>query len=485
VDQTGRNFNVGTGAAGHCTVVVDGGTVDSSNFFVGHTHASSTLLVEGGGLLSSTGISGTAGVIDATGSATATVSGGTWLLAGGNLTIGAFAAGSLDVNGGGGIGVVNAGTNEIDIGQFGNAAHGTASVETGGTLLGGQLVVSDGTGATTGVLNIGAGGLVEVANVSDNQGGDITVGGGTAAAEVSSCSLFGIGQIGANVTLTIGSLGTVTGTGGNTLEVLSGSTVAVNDGTLGGFGDVDGGAFGADSPGTLVATGGGTLEGAAVSVGNGGLLHAGSLPVGGAITGGEIGNVSIETGGTVLVSTITLTTGGVIDLNGGVLDPITMDVTDAGGIGGSGIIGASGTLEANFAFAASGDSLTYSSFGGTLEIVGSITGAGALVLATGGNILLDEAPNGAQSVTFGLGTETLILRAPALNTTAFAGMAVGFHDLIDFGNGVVINSVGSAAGTDGPNVVTVHVTDGGGEQRHYLPRQRPFHRRRQPFQHRH
>jgi hypothetical protein len=97
-------------------------------------------------------------------------------------------------------------------------------------------------------------------------------------------------------------------------------------------------------------------------------------------------------------------------------------------------------------------------------IGGGITGAGTLVLATGGNILLDEAPNAAQSVTFGTGTEPLILRALALNTTAFAGMTVGFHDLIDFGNGVVINSVDSAAGTDGPNVVTVHVTEG--EQRH-------------------
>jgi hypothetical protein len=242
VDQTGRDFDVGTGAEGHCTIVVDG-------------HASSMLLVEGGGLLSSTRSSGTAGVIHATGSAaaTATVSGGTWLLAGGNFTIGAFTADSLDVNGGGGIGVVNAGTNEIDIGQFGSAAHGTASVETGGPLLGGQLGVSDATGATTGVLNIGAGGLVEVANVSDKQGGDITVGGRTAAAELSSSGLFGIGQIGADVTLTIGSLGTMTGTGGNTLEVLSGSTVAVNGGTLGGFGDVDVGAFGADSPGTLVS----------------------------------------------------------------------------------------------------------------------------------------------------------------------------------------------------------------------------------------
>ncbi len=371
VDQTGRNFDVGTGAAGRGTLVVDGGTVDSSNIFVGHTHASGTLLVEGCGLLSSPGISGTASVIDATGSATAaaTVSGGTWLLTGGNLTIGAFAAGSLDINGGGGVGVVNAGANEIAIGQFGSAAHGSASVKNGGTLLGGQLVVSDGTGATTGVLNIGAGGLVEVANVSDNQGGDITVGGGTAAAELSSSGQFDVGQIGANVTLTIGSLGTVTGTGGNTLEVLSGSTVAVNGGTLGGFGDIDVGAFGADSPGTLVVTGGGTVEGAAVSVESGGLLQAGSLGVGGAITGGKMGNLSIETGGTVLVSTITLTTGGVIDLNGGVLDPISVDVTGAGGIGGS------GPLDADVAFAASGDSLTYSSFAGTLEIVGSITGA--------------------------------------------------------------------------------------------------------------
>jgi hypothetical protein len=83
------------------------------------------------------------------------------------------------------------------------------------------------------------------------------------------------------------------------------------------------------------------------------------------------------------------------------------------------------------------------------------------MLATGSSILLDLAPDGAQSVTFGFGTETLILGAPALNTTAFAGMTVGFHDLINFGNGVVINSVDSAPGTDGPNVVTVHVTEGG------------------------
>jgi T5SS/PEP-CTERM-associated repeat protein len=450
----GISAGVSAGAIG--SIVVDGSGAlinlgsQTSGLDIGQT-GSGYLTVENNGTVSDVGSS-----IDVGFGAGST---GTVVVASGGLVTTGGSSGIVVGNRGSGLLTVDAGGTVDDAGVFNVGVTGT-----------GTLVVEGGTVDQTGVgFNVGGGGLgtrgvvlvtggsVKVGGVDENAGGTITVGGGTAAAVLSSSGAFNIGQsLLGTVVATVDSLGTLTGTGNNFLDVNFFASLMVNGGLVTDFVNVVLGVSAAEGGdgGTLVVTGGGMLEGAAVTLNDHSLLQADSLTVGGAITNGEIGNLVINAGGTVVVPTITLTTGGLIDLNGGVLDPITIDVTGPGGIGGS------GPLDANVAFAASGDSLTYSDAGGTLEIVGSITGAGTLVLATSSSILLDLAPDGAQSVTFGPGTETLILGAPAINTTAFAGMTIGFGDLIDLGNGVSITSVDYAAGTDGQNV-TVHVTEGG------------------------
>jgi collagen type I/II/III/V/XI/XXIV/XXVII alpha len=471
VDMTGGVLTSGTGGMSVGNLAGAMGTLDLS----AGTIALQTYLTVGGA-------NGGTGFVDITGGAITSSAGG--------LTVSNFGAGTVDMS---------AGTIALDtyitVGQSAGAnglidmTGGSLTSSTGGLNVGlsgaGTLELSNGTVAVASGIGIGqavgGSGFVTIANgllsggnlsVGNSGAGTLEVGaGGTVSAGtgfaigssgtgrgtvvVNDGTLHdgGVFTVGAGTLLVEGG-GLVIGNGASTLQIEDGSTATVNGGTLGGFGNVVVGVLGVDSPGTLVVTGGGTLEGAVVSVENGGLLQAGSLTIGGAITDGEIGNLSIETGGTVVVSTITLTTGGVIDLNGGVLDPITMDVTGAGMIGGS------GTLDANVSFAASGDSLTYSDPGGTLEIVGSVSGAGTLVLATSSSILLDVAPDGAQAVTFGPGTETLILGAPAINTTAFTAMSVGLNDLIDFGGTTTVSSISYAPGTDGQNV-TLDVTQSG------------------------
>ena len=477
VDQTGVNFNIGGNVGSQGAVIVDGGALTSQGIFkVGGFNPSgtsvATLLVENSGHLV-TGNETTSEIDVGNGTATATVtSDGVWSVEG-QLIVGDANTGALTINDGGAVDVVSA-----DIGNLNNlgVGHGDVTVGDLGTLTGNDVSVSNAsTGTSSGTLTVDTGGTVGTSFLMEGAGGTINVTG-----SVTATSGVTIGQVGTGLAMmTVSSLGVVTdsgnffvgnvtqgtlavdagglvtGTGGNTLQIEDSSTLTVNGGTLAGFGDIVVGLFGAASAGTLDVVGGGTVEGTAVTVQNEGLLQAGSLSIGGAITSGEIGTLAIDTGGTVLVSTVTLGTGGVIDLSGGVLDPITMDVTGAGMINGS------GPLDANVSFAASTDSLTYSSAGNTLEIVGSVTGAGTLVLATSSDIQLDVAPDGEQTVQFGPGTETLILATPALNTTAFADMtAVGLGDQIDFGGGLTVSTIGYAAGTDGQDV-TVDFASGG------------------------
>ena len=402
ISDAGAGFQVGQSAGATGTVVVDTGGViaitGAHGITVGNS-GSGQMTIGAGGTVSA------ANYFDIAQSSTAAtgnvvVNGGT-LDDNGIFNVGTAGAGTLTVEGGG---VVHqTGINFYVGGSAGS--HGTVVVD-GGTLIGSTLFVSDTATNATGSVTVGSGGLVEVGAIAEGGGGAITVG-GAAAAELSASGLVDIGQNGSGALLTIKGFGTVTGTGGNTLEVLSNGTVGVNGGTLGGFGAVD---IGGASGGTLDVARGGTLEGANVSVGSGGMLQAGSLTIDNAITQGGIETLSVGTGGTVLVSTITLGAGGVINLNGGELDPITMDVTGPGTIGGS------GTLDANISFASGAGSLIYDG-GGTLEITGAVSGGGTLGLGSGA-IQLDTAPGSTPTVTYGPGTETLILAGPTIDTTS-------------------------------------------------------------------
>jgi hypothetical protein len=410
VEQTGVNFFVGGSAGSHGTVVVNGGTLETSGTFaVGGTNASGSLLVEGGGLLSTAGFGGVDVNATGTGQAAATVSGGTWTVAGGNLVVGGNGSGSLDINGGGSVGVVNAGANEIVIGQGGPAAHGTISVENGGTLLGGALALSDAVGASTGRLTVGGGGTVEVSGVAESAGGAITVGGGTVAAVLHDSGLFTLGLIGTDALLTVNSLGTVSGAGANTLQIQSNSTALVNGGVLSGFGTVD---IGGVSNGTLIVTGGGTLEGAQVEVKNGGLLQADRVTVDSLITQGSIGTLSIGSGGSLLAGIVVvgnqgsgpavMTVGslGVATVTGGV------SLGDAGAGAGTLIVNGGGTLLAG------GFDVGAEAFPGTAVSMLTVNSGGFVSQTASNTFLIGDGGFGIVTVdggTLDIGSNSLLI----------------------------------------------------------------------------
>ena len=316
--------------------------------------------------------------------------------------------------------------------NLGFANNGTLSETTivnGGTLIDGGIFYVGNAG--TGTLVVEGGGTVEQTGINFYVG-TVVVNGGT---------------LDTNGSVVIG------GTGGSGMLTVEGTDL-FNTGT--GGADIN-------SNGTVVVSGAGTVEGAYVSVGSGGLLQAGSLTIDNAITQGGIGTLAIDTGGTVLVSSITLGAGGLLSLDGGVLDPITVNVTGASPIDGT------GTLDANVSFASSAGILTYAG-SGTLEITGTVSGPGTLDLGSG-TVLLDTAPGSTPTVTFGPGVETLILAAPTVDASSSgpsiftAIVDVGFGDLIEVGNGITIDSVwytsiGGGGGGGGENV-TLDVTQGG------------------------
>ena len=266
------------------------------------------------------------------------------------------------------------------------------------------------TGIAAGILTVATGGTVAIATLTEGAGGTVTVTG-----SLSATSEIVIGQTGTGLPMmTVGSLGvvsdsgsflvgnaitgtltvqtggTVTGAGANTLQIELSSTATV-DGTLGGFGTV---AVGGPSSGTLVD--GGTVEGAAVTVENGGVFDGGSLIVGTAVTQGDIKTLTIDTGGTVDVTSASVGQGSSLVLAGGLLDPLGLTL-NAGGV-----ISGFGTLEANLANAS-----TVTASGGTLEVTGSVTGTGTMAIAASATLVLPGSVASGQIIAFTANTGVL------------------------------------------------------------------------------
>jgi hypothetical protein len=438
--MSGPGLEIGEYSTGQGTVIVNAGTLEAMNtgYNAGITVGvlgTGTLIVENSGLVEISANEGS-----------------------NSLSVGDAAAGVMEINSGG-----VAGAQIVSIGgPYGG--NGTVTVGNGGMLSGSEIDVSNSpTGTSSGTLTVETGGSVFASNLIEGADGTVTINGsvltggfdignvvtGLPVMTVGSLGVvnnyFGnsfVGKATAGV-LTVQAGGTVTGNGANVLNIQHGGTVMVNGGTLGGYGDIAvGGIQDAPNIGTLAAAAG-TLEGTLVTVGDGGLVEATTATIGTAITQGDIGTLAIDAGGTVVLSSVTLSTDALLSLDlllldGGSLGPAVMIVSGAATIDGA------ATIEGT----------------GTLEIGGSITGAGTLDLKGALTLQLDHGTSGGPAVMFQAGVaQTVILGTPFINSTAFAGMTVGLNALIDLGKGFAINAISYAPGTVGQNV-TLDVTEG-------------------------
>jgi fibronectin-binding autotransporter adhesin len=463
------------------TLVINGGTVNdtSSTFTVGTSAAAGTLLVEGGGLLTTSGGAFPDDVIDATGvgQAAATVSGGTWNSSG-QIVVGNFANGSLDINSGG---VVNTGANALQIGSQ-SGSSGTVTVESGGTLDAGSLNVSSSfAGSASGSLKISDGGLAQLGSISVNGGGAITVGGTATAALLTASSQVNVGQSGNNpALLTINQHGTVQGNGSNSLEIASGfgaqGTVTVNNGTLTGFngfgvGNAGTGVFLVENNGQAVINGG-TTQGS--SIGGTGFGSNGTLIVnsGGTLTdtGSQFSIGGVNTTGSLLVEgngLLTTTTG----------FGIAGDISDVGsGQAAATVTGATWIANGNVVVGDNGSgSLDINSNGlvnagtNSVNIGQQSGGAGTLSLESGGtllagNLALNNAANlaatGSLSIAGGAVTVSGLSESANSTVTVSSGSLLvnGVASIGQAGAGATLTTTGGKVTTTGG--ITVGVNSG-------------------------
>ena len=447
VTNTGAaSFDVGGSAAGG-TLVINGGTVSNSSggfFGVGNTNASGTLTVEGGGSLI-TGGSGGFADINATGagySAVATVSGATWT-SNGQLIVGDTGHGTLDINS---RGVVNAGTSTVTIGQSAGGS-GSVSLESGGMLMAGAIVLDNVYNlAASGNLSV-AGGTVTTGSLTDWAGGTISVSSGSIT--VNGNAMIGDSSLselifesgtqtpvapaaGASLNLTGGRVTT------NGLTVDSGN-VTLSGGTLDSLGLLSVGSQGngqvtVNAGGSLIAANGLQIDLAlpggtvvAPPSGNGTLVvNGGSVSDTGAVSIGNGGTaiVTIEAGGTF---TATGTNTGInqvsigsaiggsasVTVNDGLLNLLDETLFIGNGGNGSLLVEGGGTVTS-----------TYAGAGPEVDI--NATGiAQASAFVTGTNTVWDTSTGNGQFVVGDTGSGSLTVSAGALLDIGDAGLAIG------------------------------------------------------------
>ncbi|MGA3401019.1 MAG: Hint domain-containing protein [Acetobacteraceae bacterium] len=500
--------NIGALSGGSGTLIVNGGTVSATNAFfdIGGSNASGSLLDEGGGLLTTTSTgNGPAGEINAsgTGVAAATVSDATWTL-NGALNVGDSGTGALDINS---TGVVNAGTNAIDIGNQ-SSGTGDVTVEHFGTLIGGPLNIADPyNGGGNGTLTVSNGSSVEVSSVSVGGGGTIALAGGTAYAVLTSSGMIAIGQSGTGGLLNIGNNAVVTGNSGSALQIAvatgsSGTVTVASGGTLDGIGGLtvgnqgnglltvaSGGTVTADSTtqssnigfgqggsGTLIVNGGTVSDTAAFfTVGGNGGGGAGTLLVegGGLLTTTSDGNTAGQIDGAA-GDAIATVNDGTWDVNGflivgnnsgnsGTLD-ITNGLVNAGsnaitignlpGSNGTVSVGSGGTLIGGGLTMAdqtgSSGTLTVAS-GGTVDL-GSIADGGGAIDVTGGLLSVSGLTTIGQSE----GGATLTLQSGTVDTAGlYIGNDTGATGTVTVSGGVLDSTGQVQIGNQGDGLLEV------------------------------
>ena len=394
----GGNGDQGTLAVNGGTVSVSGSMVAGASTVIGGTTlaGTGTVTVGSGGLLRATGTATASDRMvlgrDTGGQGRVTVAGGT-IASNGRLVIGDKGTGDLTLNAGG-------------TGSANGAALGLSS---GGS---GTLTVSASHFSSTGSIDVGVDGLGVLRVFS---GGTLTTGSG-APTGAPTGARFGVSNVGlglidgANALWTVGGDLIVGEQGLGTLNITNGAVV--NAGTF------------------AIALGNGSGGSGDITVGGGDArLVGGALKIANASGDDSFGTVTIETGGTVQVLSATIGAGGVLNMQGGLLDPPTVTI----GVGG--LITGFGTVDATNLFNDGGIVAS----GGLLEFFGNISGGGTLAVDNDGSLEVDGFLS-ASAINFGNGFgQSLIVRTPgssfdtALNSL-FTGDRMGFN----FGAGVSI-----------------------------------------------
>ena len=420
--------NGGTVEVGNVTTIVTAGTtITGGGIAIAHNAGSSGTISVGGGTLSPSMLISNDGIgVGLGGHAVLDVlSGGTVQVSNNNIAVGASAgvAGTISVSGtnavlattaAGGIGVGLAGTGTLDVLNGGSVS-----------LTGGAITVGVSAGSSGSVDVAGSLGTSSVIDLTTN-GFDVGES-GQGTFEVDAGGTVSIEAHGIGVGVTAGSKGLLDITGAGALVTLVGTATT-------------GVGIGQDGTGSL-------------TVQNSGLLNIGNqqLAIGGTGSGQGLGSgsVSVLTGGTIGVA------GNLFVWQG---SKITVDGTSDVGIGGVGtlqtgaiVVGATavaqgdGVIDAaivnNGRVIASNTGTIANSTGGTLEVTGSITGTGTLLLASGSTLKLDIKPSAGQTVFFNDGTpETLILVHPG-SKLPNSLRNLGTGDRIEFANNFTITAV--------------------------------------------
>ena len=453
--------NTATLAAGGAEISNSGtDTVDTATLVSG----AGTVTVGAGGVLlaeDGTGISGTADLdvgagTGSSGTLNVTGAGASASSSNGMIVVGDAGTGTLNVTDDG---VVNAGTNAIEIGAqpggIGTASVGMAGVGSGGELQAGSLLVgSSGSGsldvANDGQVTLTGAGAVNLGAAPGRSGSVEIDNGGRFSAD----GYFSVGAANASGTLLVESGGTLTTGGASALGDIdatgSGHAAATVSGTWNVAGPI---LVGNEGAGTLVVQSGGLVDATELVSGVGStaagnisvtgtasaLTLTGALVVGDAAAAG----LAISGGATVTAQNVTLglNTGGAgtIDLAGA---GSALDVANTLNLGSAGtgslVMGANTTLAIANKFVVNSNGI-FETSGGVLDPAnmtndGSVT-AGDGATASVGSTLLN---NGKWAAT--LGEDTL-----NVGTQSVGGPQGGAIDgtgslLIDNGGDLIVNA---------------------------------------------
>jgi T5SS/PEP-CTERM-associated repeat protein len=365
----GLNVNGGIVDSVHTTIglgsqtgtlnLTNNATLNSSGFTVGH-FATGVLNVQSGSDVTNMGtfLIGNRSPDNST----ATVEGsGSTLINTGNMYLGLYGKGILNVQNGGS--VTNTGTLEIgSSGDFGDT-YGTVTVETSAALNTGVLMVGT---QNTGRLNINNGGTVTVGNTTSiGTGGAVTMNGGRF--EFGTMSLASFSESLARIGGTSGQLqGSVINSAFTNISTLAGPQSTSLD-----FSEVN-----ILNSGTLVGTG--TLVAGFTNTGNG------QIDAGGSSIIRFEGDVNVNNGRIN-------STGGLVSMTGDLLNTNTGRITNLGGQivtegqltnQAGGLISGRGEFTAESGFVNLG-SMAFS--GGFTDVVGDVTNStGALIVTSGG-----------------------------------------------------------------------------------------------------
>ncbi|HEY1935903.1 MAG TPA: hypothetical protein VGG99_28185, partial [Acetobacteraceae bacterium] len=427
VTIAGDGLNIGTEGSGTVSVAGAGSSIVLSGpngaVGVGETGSGVLNITSGGSVFAASGVY----IAESSGTSTGVVAvnGGT-LTDAGQLTIGNFGAGTLQVLGDGLVQMT--GTSSVNVGGYAFGANGLLLINGGGTL-----------SATNGSFGIGG---------SNVAGFAVIEGGGT---------LITGSQNGLNSFSDFADIN-ATGTGAASALVTGGTWVSNGSIIVGdtGTGELEiagGGLVNAGTQSIVIGNQGGGAG--TLSVLAGGLLLAGALSLDNSFSSNATGSLDVA-GGTVSVGSLSLGANGVATVSSGALS-----VSGSATIGNNGtgaalsVTGGDVTLgSVNVAFNP-GSSGTVTVSGGTLETTGLLnigdSGSGLVTVDAGGTLI---AAGGLQVDQFTATTGTLVVNGGSVSVSN--GLSVG-----NGGTASVIVEAGGTLSAAGTISVTIGNSFGG------------------------